>query len=122
MGYLYGYYSEDPNFPEGVRINVEAVYEPPQIGEMNGFQELDDPKIHLVDLIASACGLEPIGWIFTKIDQETFLSSHETRKVAQMQEKHSFDHPLGFKVSKYVTVVVQPKGDDVGVECYMVSD
>lgn len=39
-----------------------------------------------------------------------------------MQEKHTFDHPLGFKVSKYVTVVVQPKGDDVGVECYMVSD
>lgn len=36
MGYLYGYYSEDPNFPEGVRVNVEAVYEPPQIGEMNG--------------------------------------------------------------------------------------
>lgn len=68
MGLLYGYYSEDPNFPEGVRINVEALYEPPQIGEMNGVQELDDPKIHVVDLIASACGLEPVGWIFTKID------------------------------------------------------
>ena len=25
MGWLYGYYSEDPNYPEGVRINVEAV-------------------------------------------------------------------------------------------------
>ena len=28
MGYLYGYYSEDPNYPLGVRINVEAIYEP----------------------------------------------------------------------------------------------
>lgn len=28
MGYLYGYYSEDPNFPDGVRLNVEAIYEP----------------------------------------------------------------------------------------------
>ena len=29
---------------------------------------------------------------------------------------------MGFKVSKFVTVVVQPKGDDVGVEAYMISD
>jgi nuclear protein localization family protein 4 len=29
MGWLYGYYSEDPNFPDGVRVNVEAIYEPP---------------------------------------------------------------------------------------------
>jgi hypothetical protein len=36
MGYLYGYYSEDPNFPDGVRVNVEAIYEPPQIGESAG--------------------------------------------------------------------------------------
>jgi hypothetical protein len=28
MGWLYGYYSEDPNYPEGVRVNVEAIYEP----------------------------------------------------------------------------------------------
>lgn len=68
MAYLYGYYSEDPNFPEGVRANVEAIYEPPQLGEMHGFQELEDQKGHIVDMIASACGLEKIGWIFTKID------------------------------------------------------
>ena len=43
MGYLYGYYSEDPNYPLGVRINVEAIYEPPQIGQMEGFVEMDDP-------------------------------------------------------------------------------
>ena len=42
MAWLYGYYSEDPNYPEGVRVNVEAVYEPPQIGEINGVQTLDD--------------------------------------------------------------------------------
>jgi hypothetical protein len=36
MGFLYGYYSEDPNYPDGVRVNVEAVYEPPQMGEMGG--------------------------------------------------------------------------------------
>jgi len=31
MGYLYGYFSDDPNYPLGVRVNVEAIYEPPQI-------------------------------------------------------------------------------------------
>jgi len=37
MAYLYGYYSEDPNFPEGVRVNIEAIYEPPQFGDSSGF-------------------------------------------------------------------------------------
>ena len=31
-------------------------------------------------------------------------------------------HPMGFKVPKYVTVVLQMKDDDVDVHCYMVSD
>jgi len=119
---MFGYYSEDPNFPEGVRINVEAVYEPPQIGEINGFTELEDPKRHIVDMIAHALGLELVGQIFTKIDQDSFLTSHETRRAAKLQEQHQHDHPMGFKVSKFVTVVVQPKNDDVGVECYMISD
>lgn len=68
MAYLYGYYSEDPNYPEGVRVNVEAIYEPPQIGDMNGFTELSDPKRCVIDMIASSCGLERVGQIFTKID------------------------------------------------------
>ena len=122
MAYLYGYFSEDPNFPEGIRCNVEAVYEPPQIGEMNGFQELEDHKRPVVDMIANALQLERVGWIFTKIDQDTIFTSAEARKVAAMQEEHNFDHPEGMKVSKFVTVVVQQKGDDVGVECYMMSD
>ena len=29
MGYLYGYYCEDPNFKGGVRAIVEFLYEPP---------------------------------------------------------------------------------------------
>jgi nuclear protein localization family protein 4 len=52
MAYLYGYYSEDPNFPDGVRVNVEVVYEPPQIGDMNGVEELQDPNAYKIDMIA----------------------------------------------------------------------
>jgi len=43
MAWLYGYYSEDPNYPEGVRVNIEAIYEPVQVGEINGVEPLDDP-------------------------------------------------------------------------------
>lgn len=46
MAHLYGYYSEDPNYPEGIRCVVEAVYDPPQIGDTSGQTELDDPKRH----------------------------------------------------------------------------
>ena len=65
---MYGYYSEDPNYPEGVRVNIEAIYEPPQIGDQHGVQELDDPEKHKVDLIASALNLERVGHIFTTVD------------------------------------------------------
>ena len=82
MAWLYGYYSEDPNFPEGVRVNVEAVYEPPQIGEINGVEPLDDPNEGKVDMIAAALSLEKVGWIFTSINHDAFLTSHEVRTIA----------------------------------------
>lgn len=124
MGFLYGYYSEDPNYPEGVRVNIEAVYEPPQMGEMGGVEPLMDPLEAKVDLIAAALSLERVGWIFTSLNQEVCLTAQETRKVARLQEMYKVDHPEGYKVSKFVTVVVKPRGDgaETGLDCYMVSD
>jgi len=75
MGYLYGYFSDDPNYPEGVRCNIEAIYDPPQIGDQHGVQELDDPNKHKVDMIASALGLEKVGHIFTSTEQDVFLTA-----------------------------------------------
>ena len=82
LGWLYGYYSEDPNYPEGVRVNIEAIYEPPQIGEINGVEPLDDPNEAKIDMLAESLGLEKVGWLFTSINHDTFLSSSEVRKVA----------------------------------------
>ena len=82
MAWLYGYYSEDPNYPEGVRVNIEALYEPKQIGEINGVEPLEDPFLNKVDMIAGARSLERVGWIITSINQDTFLTSQEIRKVA----------------------------------------
>ena len=84
IGYLYGYFSEDENYDLGVRVNVEAIYEPPQISEMGGFIELDDPGSHKVDMIASALGLERVGQIFTKVDQETILTADEVKRAADL--------------------------------------
>ena len=76
MAYLYGYYSEDPNFKDGVRVNIEALYEPPQIGEMNGVQPLDDPKRALADRLAVGLTLERVGIIYTSLNKEkTFMTS-----------------------------------------------
>jgi nuclear protein localization protein 4 homolog len=86
MAWLYGYYSEDPNFKDGVRCNIEAIYEPPQIGEMNGVARLDDPKRPIVDMVASALSLERVGWIFTTLNKDkVFMTSGQLREAAALQ-------------------------------------
>ena len=80
MGWLYGYYSEDPNFPDGVRVNVEAIYEPPQMGGHQGVQPLEDPFRPQVDIIAEGLSMERVGFIFTTLNTEkTFLTSEQLR-------------------------------------------
>jgi len=84
MTHLYGYYSEDPNYPEGIRCNVEAFYDPPQLCDTSGQTELPDPKRHIVEMIASALDLEHVGIMFTKLDQDTILSEKEILRAARM--------------------------------------
>jgi len=85
MGWLYGYYSEDPNFPDGVRVNVEAIYEPPQIGEQHGVQPLEDNFRVKADMIAEALSLELVGAIFTTLNKDkVFMSSSQLRETAAL--------------------------------------
>jgi nuclear protein localization family protein 4 len=124
MGYLYGYYSEDPNFPDGVRVNVEAIYEPPQMGGSDGVTPLEDPFRSKVDIIAEGLSLERVGHIFTTLNKDkVFMTANQLRECAAHQQEHVVNHPDGMKVSKYVTVVVEKKSEEeIGVECYMASD
>ena len=78
MGWLYGYYSMDPNFPDGVRVNVEAIYEPPQVGSKDGVQVLDDPFHFKADMIAEALTLERVGAIFTTLNSYDRTKIHMT--------------------------------------------
>lgn len=61
MGYLYGYYASDPNFPDGVRAVVEMIYEPPQIGDANSVEPVNDKDESLVDRLASSLTFELLG-------------------------------------------------------------
>ena len=122
-GFMYGYYAQDPNYPDGVRAVLESIYEPMQGGDMNGFQFFNDPFAINADIIAHELGLEKIGWIFTSINHDAFLSSHEIRMAAQYQQEYFNMHPSGYRVSKFVTVVLKPTEDGNAMpEAYMVSD
>ncbi len=67
-----------------------------------------------------------MGHVFTTLNKDkVFLTSDQLRRAAKLQDEHKVDHPDGYKVSKYVTVVVQMEDaskDAVGVEAYMASD
>ena len=55
-------------------MNIEAIYEPPQVGDIKGVNELKDPKRHIVDMVAAGLGLERVGWIFTTKDSDITLT------------------------------------------------
>ena len=84
MALLYGYYSEDPNYPDGVRVNIEALYEPPQMGEYGGFHMFEDSNATMVELLAEALTLEGVGGVFTSTDQESVITPDDIKKIAEM--------------------------------------
>jgi len=128
FGYMYGYYLEDPNYPEGCRALVEGIYEPPQ--EMNGemASALNDPHQARVDRIAEALGIEKIGWMFTTLPLEDgqLLSPTEVQRIARLQNEHSTDlHFSKYVLSKFVSCSVRPDTQNMGapkLEPFMVCD
>jgi len=84
---------------------------------MRGIDSLGiDKHRGAVDMIAMSLGLQLVGHLFTRTASEeggALLESHEIRRMAKMQQQYLVDHPLNFKVSKFVTVVLSPRGNDV---------
>lgn len=60
--YLYGRYEPDPNFPKGRKAVVEAIYEPPQLGEMEGVRLLADSREADVEAVAGKALLSFLVW------------------------------------------------------------
>jgi nuclear protein localization family protein 4 len=128
-GLMYGYYIEDPNYEGGYRAVVESIYEPPQrcIDDIP-VMDKEDPSNSLVDTIASALGLERIGFIFTSLgrDSDHLMTSQEVLRAAKMQiENETDEHYTKYVLSKFVTCVIHPNMKEQGLpqtDVFMVSD
>ncbi|XP_044152368.1 nuclear protein localization protein 4 homolog [Bufo gargarizans] len=141
IGYLYGRYTEHKDIPLGIRAEVAAIYEPPQVGTQNSLELLDDPKAKVVDEIAAKLGLRKVGWIFTDLVSEDtrkgtvrysrnkdsyFLSAEECFTAGFFQNQHPNLcrlSPDGHFGSKFVTVMATGGPDNqVHFEGYQVSN
>ena len=67
IGIMYGSYSHHEAVPLGIKAEVAAIYEPPQMASRNSVELLEDAQEEFVNEVALKLGLRPVGWIFTDL-------------------------------------------------------
>lgn len=69
--------------------------------------------------------MEMIGWGYTTMMNDVFLSGKEALQSALIQSNNKVHHPIGLDVSKQITLVLRADAknpENVHPEAYMVSD
>ena len=144
FGFLIGHYEPYDEVPMGIKAVVEAIYEPPQEGELDGLTLgipwEEEPRIR--DLIKNASKpMNVVGYIFTDLDPTPedrtknaykrhpgsfYLSSLEAIFAATLQRANptlSRSDPEGVFSSRLVTAVLTGTEDGaVDVAAYQVSE
>ncbi|KAJ7596715.1 NPL4 family-domain-containing protein [Mycena floridula] len=144
FGWLIGRYEPYDKVPMGIKAVVEAIYEPPQQGEVDGLALglpwEDEPYIRELSA-SSSIPLTVVGCIFTDLDPTPedrtknvykrhpgsfFLSSLEAIFAATMQNANptpSKSSPTGHFSSRMVTAILTATEDgQVDVSAYQLSE
>jgi nuclear protein localization family protein 4 len=122
---LYGYYAEDPHYKGGIRVIVEALYEPKQTGTYGGFEILEVEESPQLNSVVTGLSLERVGWIFTETNHDVVMSEKHVRMAAHFQEQHRVPHESGYDISNFISVILRPdekNPNEVKPEAYMISD